>query len=93
MDGWKDITFDDIPSVEEFKALTLALLKQGITNSDLIRNAIRQERKLKVSKPIGGWNDSPSGKFINQHAWGLEQLVVEGKVAKIAEKEYRMMSF
>ena len=88
--GWRPIKFSDIPSVEEFQALTLGWLSHGITNSDAMRDAFRRERKLIIEQVDGNWNNSVSGKFINQHAWSLEELVKFGQIEKVSNKEYRL---
>lgn len=87
---WRPIEISDIPSVEEFKALTLSWLSQGITNSDAMRDAFRRERKLIIEQVDGNWNNSASGKFINQHAWSLEELVKFGQIEKVSNKEYQL---
>jgi hypothetical protein len=88
---WRKIEFGDIPSREEFERVTLNLLRQGITNSDRMRDQIRRELKLILSKATGNWNKTPSDKFVNEHAWVLEDLVVRKVIEKTAEKEYRLV--
>ena len=88
MEGWRAIQFDDIPKREEFEQLTLDLLAQGITNSDRIRDIIRRQRKLILSPTTGHWNDNPSDKFVNEHAWALKNLVEKAEVKLVASKEY-----
>jgi hypothetical protein len=88
---WKNIEFEDIPSRDEFESLTLSLLQRGTYNSDRMRDTIRRERGLILSKATGRWNETPSDKFVNEHAWALEKLVVDGRVKKIADKEYRLI--
>jgi hypothetical protein len=90
MDGWRKIEFSDVPSRGEFGELTLELMRRGITNSDRMRDNIRQDRKLIIQKANGHWNDSPSDKFVNQHAWALEELVMRRVIEKVSEKEYRL---
>ena len=87
---WRHIEFGDIPSREEFERLTLNLLRQGITNSDRMRDEIRSGRKLILKKVTGSWNRTPSDKFVNGHAWALEDLVVRKIIKKTTEKEYRL---
>jgi hypothetical protein len=82
--------FGDIPSREEFERLTLDLLHQGITNSDRMRDELRQPRGLKLKRVTGHWNKTPSDKFVNEHAWVLEDLVVRKIINKAMEKEYRL---
>lgn len=89
---WKKIEFQDIPSRDEFTQLTLLLLKRGISNSDKMKNMIRRERRLILTKATGRWNESPSDKFVNEHAWVLEDLVLNKIIEKIAPKEYRLAS-
>ena len=88
---WRDIKFEDTPSREDFEQLTLELLQRGTTNSDRMRDAIRRERKLILKKATGNWNNTPSDKFVNEHAWVLEDLVVRKIIEKIAEKEYHLV--
>ena len=90
-EAWRRIDWDDIPDRQEFLDLTLALLRAGMSNSDRMRDAIRRQRKLILSKATGAWNSNPTDKFINEHAWALEQLVVEARIAKIGDKEYRLI--
>jgi hypothetical protein len=87
---WRHIEFGDIPSREEFEELILNQLRQGITNSDRMRDQIRSERKLILKKVRGKWNRTPSDKFVNAHAWALEDLMVRKIIEKTAEKEYRL---
>lgn len=88
---WRPIKFEDIPSRKEFEQLTLNLLRRGVTNSDRRRDTIRRERKLILKKATGRWNDTPSDKFVNEHAWVLEDLVVRKIIDRIAEKEYHFV--
>jgi hypothetical protein len=89
--GWRQIEFADIPSRAEFEQLTLELLRRGITNSDQMRNEIRVGRQLILKKSTGTWNATPSDKFVNEHAWTLEDLVVRKIIEKTTEKEYRLL--
>ena len=87
---WREIKFEDIPSRQEFERLTLDLMRQAISNSDRMRDAIRRERRLILSKATGNWNSTPSDKFVNEHAWVLEDLVVRKVIEKFGIKEYRL---
>jgi hypothetical protein len=87
---WREIKFEDIRSRKELEQLTLALMRQGIINSDRMRDAIRRERRLILNKATGNWNDTPSDKFVNEHAWVLEDLVVKKVIEKLGKKEYRL---
>ncbi len=87
---WQEIKFEDIPSRKELEQLTLDLMRHGIVNSDRMRDAIRRERRLILSKATGNWNDTPSDKFVNEHAWVLEDLVVKKVIEKLGKKEYRL---
>jgi hypothetical protein len=89
---WRPIGWDDVPSRDEFERRTLEFLRAGVTNSDRMRDAIRRERKLKFSKITGVWNSSPSDKFVNEHAWVLEDLVVRRVIERISDKEYRLLN-
>jgi hypothetical protein len=88
---WRRIGWDDIPSREEFEALTLELLRGGVSNSDRMRDAIRRKRKLILSIVTGEWNTSPTNKFVNEHAWVLEDLVVRDVIERVSAKEYRLI--
>jgi hypothetical protein len=90
MDDWREIQYADIPSRGEFESLTIAMMGQGITNSDRIRDQIRRDRKLILQKPKGQWNDNPSEKFVNEHAWVLEDLMVRRVIERLSDKEYRL---
>jgi hypothetical protein len=87
---WRQIAWDDIPTREEFIDLTMALVRAGVCNSDRMRDAIRRERRLILSKTTGAWNTNPSDKFVNQHAWALEELVIRGAIVRVDPKEYRL---
>ena len=87
---WRPIEFEDVPSREEFEELTLDLLRLGFTNSDQMRQEISSGRKLIRRTATGRWNGTPSDKFVNEHAWVLEDLVVRKIIKKIADKEYRL---
>ena len=89
---WRPLEFGDIPSREEFEHLTMNLLRQGIDNSDTMRDEIRRHRKLILQKATGNWNSTPSDKFVNEHAWVLEDLVVRKIIEKTAEKQYRIVA-
>jgi hypothetical protein len=39
----------------------------------------------------GNWNDSPSDKFVNEHAWSLKYLIDQGRIEAVAPKEYRLL--
>jgi len=88
---WRPIGWDDIPARDDLAAETLALLRKGVTNSDRMRDAIRRTRKLILSKATGRWSDSPSDRFVNEHAWVLENLVVSGSIERVGDKEYRIV--
>ena len=89
---WRPITHSDVPDLEEFKKRTLQLLRSGITNADQMRDAMCRERKLILEKTMGDWK-TPSGKFVNGHAWSLVALVKERIIVKSGvEKEYRLVS-
>ena len=57
-----------------------------------MRDEIRRRLKLILSKATGRWNETPSDKFVNEHAWVLETLVVRKQIEKTAEKEYRLVA-
>ncbi len=90
MDDWREIQYSDIPSRSELENLTIAMMRRGITNSDRMRDQIRRDRKLILQKPKGLWNNNPSEKFVNEHAWVLEDLMVRRVVEKLSDKEYRL---
>jgi hypothetical protein len=90
MDDWREIQYADIPSRSDFENLTIAMMREGMTNSGRMRDKIRRDRKLILQKPKGQWNDNPSEKFVNEHAWVLEDLMVRRVVEKLSDKEYRL---
>ena len=91
-DDWRPIEFEDVPSRAEFEVLTLGFLHTGITNSEQMRQQISSSRKLIRRTATGRWSRTPSDKFVNEHAWVLEDLVVRQVIEKIADKEYRLVS-
>jgi hypothetical protein len=89
--NWRHIEWKDIPSREEFEELTLNFLRSGITNSDRMRDEIRKARNLILKRVTGDWNSTPRNKFVNEHAWALENLVVNRTIENISDKEYRLV--
>lgn len=69
----------------------MKLLREGITNSDQMRQEIRTRQKLILQRATGRWNGTPSDKFVNEHAWVLEDLVVKHVIERTAKKEYRLI--
>ena len=57
-----------------------------------MRDEIRQRRKLILARATGNWNETPSDKFVNEHAWVLEDLMVRKIIEKTAEKHYRLVA-
>jgi hypothetical protein len=90
-EDWRPIQFTDIPPRPELEQLTLQQMRAGVTNSDEMRNGITQPRRLICKKTMNNWNETPSGKFVNEHAWVLEDLVVRKVIERTAEKEYRLL--
>ena len=88
---WRQIEFHDIPSREEFERFTIQLLHDGISNSDRMRDRIRRDRRLILKKATGKWNNSPSDKFVNEHAFVLKDLVERRVIEGITEMEYRLV--
>jgi len=88
---WRPITFADVPSRKDFEELTLNLLREGVTNSDRMRQEIRIKQKLILQRATGKWNGTPSDKFVNEHAWVLEDLVVRQVIERTGNKEYRLI--
>jgi hypothetical protein len=60
-------------------------MRQGFTNSDLMRQEVSRRKKRIVKRATRNF-DTPSGKFVNEHAWVLERLVVRKIIEKISEK-------
>ena len=79
------------PRAKSLNSLSLELLRNGVSNSDRMRDAIRRRRKLILSVVTGAWNASPTNKFVNEHAWCLEDLVVRGLIERLSPKEYRLL--
>jgi hypothetical protein len=61
------------------------------TNSDRMRPEIRAPRKLIVKRATGNWNETPGDKFVNEHTWVLEDLVVWRVIERTGDKEYRLV--
>jgi hypothetical protein len=57
-----------------------------------MRDEVRRNLKLILSRVTGKWNKTPSDKFVNEHAWVLEGLVLRKVIEKTAEKEYRLLA-
>ena len=55
-----------VMAVETFDAL-----RAGETNVERVRNKIRLKRKLRLNKSKGEWTETPSDRFVNEHAWVL----------------------
>jgi hypothetical protein len=89
--GWRPIEFKDVPLRLEFEELTLNLLRKGVTGTDRMRQEISSSRRLIRSQVIDNMWDTPSGKFVNEHAWVLGDLVVRHSIQKITDKEYRLI--
>jgi len=88
---WRPIEFEDVPSRPEFEELTLDLLRKGITDADRMRQEISCSRRLiRRRVPDNMWN-TPSGKFINEHAWVLGDLGERNLIEKITDKQYRLV--
>ncbi len=64
----------------------------GETHVERLRNNIRRRRNLIVREATGQWATDPSERFVNEHAWVLEQLVVDGTIEQVGEKEYRLIA-
>ena len=74
IDGWREIEFDDLPSREALAQHILAQLSKGCRTSRQMRDAWRRARKLRLTQTTGKWNDTPTDKFVNEHAWVLVDL-------------------
>jgi hypothetical protein len=68
-----------IPAREDFE-LALELLAFGITTSDRIRDRLRRKKQLILQKVTGKWNSLLSDKFVNEHAWESDDLVLRGVI-------------
>ncbi len=79
-DGWRDIEFADVPSREQLAQHILEQLKTGQQTSRHIRDAWRRPRKLKFKQVTGNWNETPTDKFVNEHAWMLVELQERGLI-------------
>ena len=88
---WRPIESTDVPLRPEFEELTLNLLRKGVTDADRMRQEISGSRKLIRSQVIDHMWDTPSGKFINEHAWVPRDPVVRHLIEKITDKEYRLV--
>ena len=71
----KMITFDDMPTIEEFSEYTLDCLSRGIFNSDTMRRSFALELGVLVDHDAGPpWAETASGTFKNLHAHALVML-------------------
>lgn len=86
--AWRPIEFCDVPSREEFEEMTLALMRDGVTNSDEMTSEMRRDRKLILQKAAARWNDTfrLTSSSTNMPAC-LKNLVVRSIIEKIIEKE------
>jgi hypothetical protein len=62
---------------------TLMALQTGVNNVEKIRSGIRQRRKLLVSLSTGQWTNTPSDRFVNEHAWVLSIMNQFGMIAAV----------
>jgi hypothetical protein len=60
-----------------------------------MRDAWRRHRKLKFTPTTGNWNDTPTDKFVNEHAWGLVDLQERGLIRNLGgppnEERYELV--
>ena len=79
-EGWRFMTFDDIPGRENLARLTLELMRRGMTNTDKIRDRIRRDMKLMVGSASNLPNSNPTSKYWNEHAWVIVDLQDRGLI-------------
>lgn len=80
---WRPITINDVPSRDELGAHILEQLRSGQRTSMQMRDAWRQSRKLIFTRTTGKWNDTPTDKFVNEHAWVLVHLQEQGLIKNL----------
>ena len=83
MGGWRNIEFDDIPSRERIAEHILAQLRENRRTSRQMRDTWRRSLKLKLALTTGNWNDTPTDKFVNEHAWVLVNLQERGLICNL----------
>jgi hypothetical protein len=89
----KAIEFSDVPTIDEFKELTIRVMRLGVTNSYRMREVIAAERNLEiVERTSGNWDETPSGRFTNNHAFSLVALQQDRLIEKTGEHEYRLLT-
>jgi hypothetical protein len=85
----REIRWEDLPPIEYFEEHVPECLHQGITNADRMREAWLSEHELHLGQYSNKWSETPSGTFVNRYAFALKELVEEGIIERVAEKEYR----
>lgn len=83
MDRWRDIQFEDVPERKELAEHILEQLQKGRRTSRQMRDVWRRPRRLKFTQTTGNWNNSPTDKFVNEHAWVLVNLQEHGLITNL----------
>lgn len=71
----------DVPSLEK---ATLALLRRGVQDSDIMREQLRGQFGLTEE------SDERWRKFVNNHAWALVRLQDRGEIHKTGLRQYKL---
>ena len=72
-----------IPDMQSLMEATVQLLKQGVTNSDRMRDQLAKRFKL-------GPRDQDWRRFVNNHSWALVRLQTQQRIRKIAPGLYEL---
>lgn len=83
MEGWRNIAIYDIPSREAIADHVVEQLQGTKRTSRQMRDAWRRSRKLAFTQTTGKWNNTPTDKFVNEHAWVLVQLQECGRIRNL----------
>jgi hypothetical protein len=83
------LKFEDVPTVEEMRKFTLQCLEKGVADADVMRDMLARDLQVLVEKTSTDWKSTPSGTFVNRHAWALANLVRAGVIERIGDKQYQ----
>jgi hypothetical protein len=94
-EGFREISWE-IGEAELQKSVmageTFEALRDGQTNVRAIRAKICQKRKLKFfpsKSSTGKWTETPSDRFVNEHAWVLSMMNQFGMIEKVNQRTHQ----
>lgn len=71
-----------VMAIETFEAL-----RAGQNNVKRMRDEILHKRKLRlVLSPTGNWTETPSDRFVNEHAWVLAKMTLVGMIPEVNQR-------